>query len=159
MDSTMDLDIGFKGGLKLDGMAVPLAEGYLKLGGIVGDSDGLPFGVVVSANPTDPSVVKKGKASGNVVRGISVFDDAIAQNAPAHASRYLEAMPCAFVAKGLVKIENVDLSDVQLGYKVEFNTTTGVLGFVESTASTGAELLSNAEVVEITNDAVYVWLS
>ena len=41
MESTMNLTIGFKGNLKLNAQSVPLAEGYLKLGGIVGDSNGL----------------------------------------------------------------------------------------------------------------------
>ena len=52
MDSNLSLAIGFKGQLALNAQAVPMQEGYLKLGGIVDDTNqanGLSFGVVVSA--------------------------------------------------------------------------------------------------------------
>ena len=57
MDSNLSLAIGFKGQLKLNAQAVPLQEGYLKLGGIVdatNQSSGLKFGVVCSASSTTP---------------------------------------------------------------------------------------------------------
>nr|DAO23368.1 MAG TPA: hypothetical protein [Caudoviricetes sp.] len=86
MDSNLSLKIGFKGQLKLNAQAMPLQEGYLKLGGIVDDSmtDGLKFGVVCSSDPDSPEIFKAGHAvSTDIVRGIVVFDDAVAQNAPA----------------------------------------------------------------------------
>ena len=60
MDSNLSLGIGFKGQLKLNAQAVPMQEGYLKLGGIVdatNQSAGLPFGVVVSAPADDPAAI------------------------------------------------------------------------------------------------------
>lgn len=161
MESTMNLTIGFKGSLKLNAQSVPLAEGYLKLGGIVGDSNGLEFGRVVSADSDEPSVVYVGNNSGNnVVRGISVFDDAIAQNAPAHANKYLADMPCAFINKGLVKIMSwVDGKDPIIGHKVEFDEATGEIGFVASSADSGFAILEGAKVVDVTNDGAYIWLS
>ena len=58
MDKNMKLAIGFRGDLNLTAQAVPLQEGYLKIGGIVDSSadKGLKFGVVVSATPTDVSI-------------------------------------------------------------------------------------------------------
>lgn len=162
MDTNLNLSIGFKGQLKLTAQVVPLQEGYLKLGGLVdatNQPNGLDFGLVVSANPDDTSQIVAGLTAGNIVRGISVFDDAIAQNAPAHSGKYLAGMPCAFVSRGLVKITDwQDGKDPVIGYKVQFEDATGKIGFVESSADTDNTLLTGAEVVEVTGDGAYVWL-
>ena len=162
MDSNLSLNVGFKGQLALTAQAVPLQEGYLKLGGIVdatNQSGGLPFGVVCSAPSDDPTAIVAGNSGSNVTRGIVVFDDAIAQNALAHPGKYLAGMPCAFIAKGLVKItEWEDSLDPVLGYKVEFNNSNGKIGFVSSSAGASHTLLAGATVVEITDDGAYVWL-
>ena len=162
MDSNLSLTLGFKGQLALNAQAVPMQEGYLKLGGIVdatNQSSGLTFGVVVSAPADDPSAIVAGAGSGNVIRGISVFDDAIAQNSPAHPNKYLAGMPCAFIAKGLVKVQSWETDkDPVLGYKVQFANATGVIGFVSSSADASHTLLAGATVVEVTNDGAYIWL-
>lgn len=162
MDSNLSLAIGFKGQLALNAQAVPMQEGYLKLGGIVdatNQANGLPFGVVVSAPADDPTAIVAGKGSGNVVRGISVFDDAIAQNALGHPGKYLAGMPCAFIAKGLVKMQSWETGkDPVIGYKVQFADATGAIGFVASSADASHTLLAGATVVEVTDDGAYVWL-
>ena len=163
MDSNLSLQLGFKGQLALNAQAVPLQEGYLKLGGIVdatNQSAGLKFGVVVSAPSADPTAIVAGKGSGNVIRGISVFDDAIAQNAPAHPDKYLAGMPCAFIAKGLVKIQSWETGkDPVLGYKVQYKDDDGTIGFVSSSADASHTLLDGAKVIEVTDDGAYVWLA
>ena len=162
MDSNLSLAIGFKGQLALNAQAVPMQEGYLKLGGIVdatNQANGLPFGVVVSAPADDPTAIVAGAGSGNVIRGISVFDDAIAQNALGHPGKYLAGMPCAFIAKGLVKMQSWETGkDPVIGYKVQYADATGVIGFVASSADSGHTLLAGATVVEVTDDGAYVWL-
>ena len=162
MDSNLSLSIGFKGQLDLNAQAVPMQEGYLKLGGIVdatNQANGLPFGVVVSAPADDPTAIVAGAGSGNVIRGISVFDDAIAQNALGHPGKYLAGMPCAFIAKGLVKMQSWETGkDPVIGYKVQYADATGVIGFVASSADSGHTLLAGATVVEVTDDGAYVWL-
>lgn len=162
MDSNLSLSIGFKGQLKLNAQAVPMQEGYLKLGGIVdaeNQSTGLPFGVVCSAPADDPAAIVAGAGSGNVVRGIVAFDDAIAQNAIAHPGLYLAGMPCAFIAKGLVKVQSWETNkDPVIGYKVQFDDETGAVGFVATTADASHTLLDGAKVVEVTDDGAYVWL-
>lgn len=162
MDSNLSLGIGFKGQLALNAQAVPMQEGYLKLGGIVdatNQSTGLSFGVVVSAPADDPTAIVAGAGSGNVIRGISVFDDAIAQNALGHPNKYLAGMPCAFIAKGLVKIQSWETGkDPVIGYKVQFADATGAIGFVSSSADGSHTLLAGATVVEVTDDGAYVWL-
>ena len=162
MDSNLSLNVGFKGQLKLTAQAVPLQEGYLKFGGIVdatNQSAGLPFGVVCSASGSTPNQIVAGNSGANITRGIVVFDDAIAQNAIAHPGKYLAGMPCAFINKGLVKITDweEDLDPV-IGYKVEFNNSTGAIGFVSSSAGASHTLLAGATVVEVTDDGAYVWL-
>ena len=158
MDKNLDLSLGFKGQLKLNAQAVPLQEGYLKLGGIAAEN--LTFGVVCSAPAADPTAIVKGKGDGNVIRGIVVFDDAIAQNAPAHPNTYLKDMPCAFVNKGLVKIMSWESGkDPVLGYKVQYADATGVIGFVASSADADHTLLEGAKVVEVTDDGACVWLA
>ena len=162
MDSNLSLQLGFKGQLKLNAQAVPLQEGYLKLGGIVdatNQSSGLPFGVVCSAPADDPTAIVAGKGSGNVVRGIVAYDDAISQNAIGHPGKYLAGMPCAFIAKGLVKVQSWESGkDPVIGYKVQFADSTGVIGFVSSSADASHTLLAGATVVEVTDDGAYVWL-
>lgn len=162
MDSNLSLSIGFKGQLNLNAQAVPMQEGYLKLGGIVdatNQANGLPFGVVVSAPADDPTAIVAGAGSGNVIRGISVFDDAIAQNALGHPGKYLAGMPCAFIAKGLVKMQSWETGkDPVIGYKVQYADATGVIGFVASSADASHTLLAGATVVEVTDDGAYVWL-
>lgn len=162
MDSNLSLSIGFKGQLDLNAQAVPMQEGYLKLGGIVdatNQANGLPFGVVVSAPADDPTAIVAGAGSGNVIRGISVFDDAIAQNALGHPGKYLAGMPCAFIAKGLVKMQSWETGkDPVIGYKVQFADATGAIGFVASSADASHTLLDGAKVVEVTDDGAYVWL-
>lgn len=162
MDSNLSLTIGFKGQLALNAQAVPLQEGYLKLGGIVdatNQSSGLSFGVVVSAPADDSTAIIAGAGSGNVIRGISVFDDAIAQNAPAHPDKYLAGMPCAFIAKGLVKVQSWETGkDPVIGYKVQFADATGAIGFVSSSADASHTLLAGASVVDVTDDGAYVWI-
>lgn len=162
MDSNLSLAIGFKGQLALNAQAVPMQEGYLKLGGIVdatNQANGLAFGVVVSAPADDPTAIVAGAGSGNVIRGISVFDDAIAQNALGHPGKYLAGMPCAFIAKGLVKMQSWETGkDPVIGYKVQFADATGAIGFVASSADASHTLLAGATVVEVTDDGAYVWL-
>ena len=154
----MSLSLGFKGQLKLNAQAVPLQEGYLKLGGIAAEN--LTFGVVCSAPSADPTAIVKGKGDGNVIRGIVVFDDAIAQNAPAHPNTYLKDMPCAFINKGLVKIMKWETGkDPVIGYKVQYADSTGEIGFVSSSADASHTLLAGATVVEVTDDGAYVWLA
>ena len=162
MDSNLSLKLGFKGQLKLNAQAVPLQEGYLKDGGIVdvkNQSDGLPFGVVCSAPEDAPNIIVAGKGSGNVVRGIVAFSDEIAQTAVAAPGKYLAGMPCAFIVKGLVQIESWEEGkDPKIGYKVQYHNTTGVIGFVASSADTGHTLLDGATVVKVTDDGAFVWL-
>lgn len=162
MDSNLSLSIGFKGQLALNAQAEPMQEGYLKLGGIVdatNQANGLAFGVVVSAPADDPTAIVAGAGSGNVIRGISVFDDAIAQNALGHPGKYLAGMPCAFIAKGLVKMQSWETGkDPVIGYKVQFADATGAIGFVASSADASHTLLAGATVVEVTDDGAYVWL-
>ena len=162
MDTNLSLGIGFKGQLALNAQAVPMQEGYLKLGGIVdatNQANGLAFGVVVSAPADDPTAIVAGAGSGNIIRGISVFDDAIAQNALGHPGKYLAGMPCAFIAKGLVKMQSWETGkDPVIGYKVQFADATGAIGFVASSADASHTLLAGATVVEVTDDGAYVWL-
>ena len=160
MDSNLSLSLGFKGQLTLNAQAVPLQEGYLKLGGIVDstETDGLTFGVVVSADADTPDQFTKGCSSGNIVRGICVFDDAIAQNSPAHPNTYLVGMPCAAINHGFVWLaswtkEATDAIDPAIGCEVIFNDTTGAIEFIASgDAPTGYTVLSNASVRSVDAD-------
>lgn len=168
MDSNLSLKIGFKGQLKLNAQVMPLQEGYLKLGGIVDNSatNGLKFGVVCSSDPDSPEIFKPGHAtSTDIVRGIVVFDDAVAQNAPAHPDSYLAGFPCAAVNHGFVWVESwtkagTGAADPKIGCKVVFNTTTGAVEFIASSASAGEgyEILSGASVRSVTEQGALLYL-
>ena len=161
MNRNMDLTIDFKGGAKVNAQAIPMQEGYLKLGGIAGEN--LEFGVVVSAHPDTPDTFKKGFAIGNVVRGISVFDDAIAQNAPAHNGTYLESLPCAAINHGFLWLSGWTKTapgaiEPVIGCKVIFKNDTGAVEFLSSSDSvpSGWTELKNASVrgVDVDNGAL-----
>lgn len=161
MDQNLTLNIGVKGQLSLNAQAVPLQEGYLKLGGFVDSTqtNGLAFGVVVSADPDTPDNFVAGLTSGNVVRGVCVFDDAIAQNAPAHPNSYLAGFPCAALNHGFMWLGSwtktaTDAIDPVIGCVVIFNNTTGVIEFLAAgdTAPTGWTALTNADVRTVDAD-------
>ncbi len=161
MDSNMDLSIGFKGSAKINAQAIPMQEGYLKLGGIAGET--LPFGSVVSAHPDTPDEFKKGCPSGNVVRGVTVFDDAIAQNAPAHSDKYLEGLPCAAINHGFLWLSGWTKTapgaiEPVIGCKVIFKDDTGAVEFVAGATAVpaGWTELKNASVrgVDVDNGAL-----
>ena len=162
MDSNLSLQLGLKGQLKLNAQVVPMQEGYLKDGGIVdptNQSAGLPFGVVCSAPADDPNLIVAGKGSGNVIRGIVAFSDDIAQYAIAAPGKYLAGMPCAFIVKGLVKMQSWETGkDPVIGYKVQYKDDDGAIGFVASSADASHTLLEGAKVVKVTDDGAYVWL-
>lgn len=138
MDKNLDLKLGFKGQLNLNAQAVPMQEGYLKIGGI---ADGnLKFGVAVSADPAALDTIEAGIPSGNVLRGICVFDDAIAQNSPAHPGEYLDGMLCAFLNHGFMWFNGwtktaTGAADPTIGCKVICKDADGTIEFVGATTS------------------------
>lgn len=161
MDTNLELNIGFKGQVEINAQAVPLQEGYLKLGGIVDgtETNGLTFGLVVSAATSTPDQFVKGTGSGKVVRGICVYDDAIAQNAPAHPDKYLVGMPCAAISHGFLFLGSWTKTasgaiDPVIGCKVIFNNTSGVIEFLAASGSapSGWTELDNASVRDIDAD-------
>ena len=161
MDKHLDLSIGFKGQIKANAVAVPLQEGYLKLGGIVAPTAtaGLKFGVVCSAAADDTSAFVPGVPSGNILRGVAVWDDAIAQNAPAHPDTYLAGMPCAALNHGFMWLEGwaktaASAIDPVIGCKVIYNQTSGEIQFLASTGSapSGWAVLDSASVREVNAD-------
>lgn len=162
MESNLNLTIGYKGQLELKAVAVPLQEGYLKIGGFADNAVGaaaLPFGIVVSADPANPNVFEAGVPSGNVIRGICVYDDAIAQNAIAHPNSYLPGMPAAAIRHGFIWFDGWTTTATgagapAIGGVVIFNDTTGVIEFMAagSTAPTGWTALAAATIVDVDPD-------
>ena len=154
MDQNLNLLIGLKGQIDVQAQAVPMQEGYLKLPGIAGGSGLLKFGVVVSSDPDAPETFLPGCASGDVVRGVCVFDDAVAQNAIAHPTGYLTGFPAAAINHGFFYLGKwgktaTDAIDPVLGCKIIFKDATGDIEFVAgSTASAPSNwtFLANAQV-------------
>lgn len=155
MESNLNLGISFKGQQKLNATAVPMQEGYLKLGGIIDStlSAAVAFGLVMSAAPATSDVFTPGVPSGNIIRGISVYDDAIAQNAPAHPNGYLPGLPASVISNGLLWLGSWNTTatgaiDPVIGCQVIYNTTTGEIQFLASGASapSGWSAMSNASV-------------
>lgn len=151
MDKNLNLNIGFKGQLKLNAQAVPMQEGYLKIGGIAAEN--LAFGIAVSADPDTLDSIEAGIDSGNVLRGICVFDDAIAQNSPAHPGEYLEGMPCAFLNHGFMWMPAwtktaSGAADPTIGCKVIAKNADGTIEFIGSATDVPANWtqITNASV-------------
>lgn len=167
MDSNLNLTIGLKGQIAVQAQAVPLQEGYLKLGGIVGDSTALAFGVVVSADPDTPDTFEAGLPLGNVVRGVCVFDDAVAQNAIAHPTGYLPGMPCAAINHGFFYLGQwgktaTGAIDPVIGGKVIFKDATGEIEFI---AASGTDVpsswtqLAGASIRGIDDNGALIYLA
>lgn len=140
MDTNLSLTIGLKGQIDVQAQAVPMQEGYLKLPGIAGGTGTLKFGVVVSADPDDPDTFLAGLDSGDVVRGVCVFDDAIAQNAIAHPTGYLTGMPAAAINHGFFYLGEYGKTatgaiDPVIGCKVIFKDATGEIEFIPASGT------------------------
>ena len=94
-----------------------------------------------------------------MIRGIVAFSDDIAQYAIAAPGKYLAGMPCAFIVKGLVKMQSWETGkDPAIGYKVQYKDDDGTIGFVASSADASHTLLEGAKVVKLTDDGAYIWL-
>lgn len=161
MDTNLTLSIGIKGQVKPNAQVIPLQEGYLKLGGVVDASqtNGLVFGVVASAAAATPDVFTAGTASGKLVRGVCVFDDAIAQNAPAHPNSYLAGFQCSVLNHGFMWLGSwtktaTGAADPVIGSVVIFNNTTGNIEFMAagSSAPEGFTILDGASVRSVDPD-------
>lgn len=156
MDSNLNLMIGLKGQIEVQAQAVPMQEGYLKLPGIVDPtvSGLLAFGAVVSADPDTPDMFEPGCPDGNVVRGICVFDDAVAANAVAHPTGYLPGLPCAAINHGFFYLGKwgktaTGAAAPAIGCKVIFKDATGEIEFI---AASGTDVPSNW--TQLTNASV-----
>lgn len=162
MDRNLSLSIKFKGQAKPNAQAVPLQEGYLKIGGVVDPTAtaGLSFGVVASGAAADISKLKAGTASGRIVRGVSVFDDSIAQNAPAHPDKYLAGLPCAVINHGFFWLASwtkvaTGATDPAIGAVVIFDNSTGAIEFLAAgteSAPEGYTILGTASVRDVDAD-------
>lgn len=122
------------------------------------------FGVLVSADPDDPSTFVVGLPSGNFAVGILVFDPSIAQNDPAMNDLYFEGRPATAVTFGPLAIQGYEagLAEGKLGMTVWANKTTGIIGFeaIGTTPSSSTYVQLNAHVLEKADpNGTIIWLN
>ena len=149
--------VGFQGTAVPNALPKIYRDGYVTVGGYNSSGSNMPFGVVVSATTAAPNAFLLGNTS-NVVRGVTLFNAAIAQNDPAKNSYYFAGQPLTAMLKGQMTIAtwtktSTGAIDPIIGCVVIYNTTTGIIEF-QNTGWGGqvgwAALL--ADVIDVGND-------
>lgn len=132
----MNFSMGnFKGNGKLNGVPVFTHQLPLTKGGVMGTIDSVnapaKFGRAVSVDPDDPDTFVMGHPAGTILKGILMFDSAIARNDPGMYDEYFEGRPATCATFGLLQFSEFDTagSVPREGMHVGINTVTGQLIF------------------------------
>lgn len=149
MDKNFTMELKYTGSASPKAQAVPMQEGYVKVGGIVDESmtDGLKFGTVATWGSDN-----KMKTTGfgpNSIAGIVIYDDSIGSNAPSHSDRYLAGLPCSVLVKGVVQIDLsfVALDNPSVGESIVY-TAAGALG-TGSVAPSGGGIFAGSKILQV----------
>lgn len=144
--------VEFKGGAKINGVPTFIDKLPLMLGGIAGED--IPFGCVVSINPSDKRrTFYKGRPDTSyIVKGIAIADPSILRADPAMANIYFAGRPMTIACFGLIDILEYDAGSYAPleDNRVCFNLTTGALYFcpITTTLDTTTYQYLNALVYE-----------
>lgn len=132
----MNFSMGnFKGNGKLNGVPVFTHQLPLTKGGVMGTIDSVnapaKFGRAVSVDPDNPNTFVMGHPAGTILKGILMFDPAIARNDPGMYNEYFEGRPATCVTFGLVQFSECDPAGSlpKEGMHVGINKTTGQIVF------------------------------
>lgn len=126
--------VSFKGNAKVNAVPVFVDKLPLTIGGIAGED--VKFGRVVSIDPTDNRrKFVMGCPSGNIIKGIAMFNPTIGRADPAMGDFYFEGRPMTATTLGILEIKEYDLNqgDPMEGSTVWCNNTTGELAFNDGT--------------------------
>lgn len=135
--------------------AVPSFRNQLPItiGGIAAKD--IPFGVVVSSDPANPTHFYPGLPQDTyVVRGISMMDPTIMTNDPGMNDRYFASRPMTACIFGILQYVKYDLGDEDctapaINRVVMFNKTTGEIAFSESGTPPTGYVALNAHVTDV----------
>jgi len=123
----------FKGTANINGVPMFVTKLPLTIGGLAGED--IPFGRVVSIDPTDRRHFVLGIPTGNVVKGVSMFDPSISRADPGMNNKYFAGRPCTATTLGILDINEYDISKnppVE-GSAVWCRNNDGVLAFNDGT--------------------------
>ena len=149
MDKNFTMEINYTGSAAPRVQAVPMQEGYVKVGGIVDESmtNGLKFGTVATWGSDNK--MKTTGLSPTSIAGIVIYDDSIGSNAPAHSGKYLAGLPCAVLVKGVVQIDLsiIEADNPSVGESIVY-TSAGVLG-TGTSAPSGGGIFAGSKVLQV----------
>lgn len=125
--------VSLKGGAQINGVPTFIKQLPLTIGGIAGED--VPMGVVVSINPADRRKFVKGIPSGNVVKGIAMYNPVIGRADPGMNDFYFAGRPITAQTMGLIDISVYDTTQgaPMEGSTVWANNTSGLLAFNDGT--------------------------
>lgn len=153
--------VSLKGNAQINGVPTFIKQLPLTIGGIAGED--VPMGVVVSVNPADRRKFVKGIPSGNVVKGIAMYNPVISRADPGMNEYYFAGRPMTAQTMGLIDISVYDTAQEapMEGSTVWANNTSGLLAFNDGTdiSSSGYTKL-NAFVYETLDpNGAKIWIN
>ena len=125
--------VSLKGNAQINGVPTFIKQLPLTIGGIAGED--VPMGVVVSIDPADRRKFVKGIPSGNVIKGIAMYNPVIGRADPGMNDFYFAGRPMTVQTMGLIDISVYDTAqDAPMeGSTVWANNTSGLLAFNDGT--------------------------
>lgn len=166
MQSNLTLSVGFKGGQKMNGVAMyDNNSGIRTVGGRINENNTLPAlfgkGVYAPAANTDQFYVGKTSVAitNPVFRGLLLGNDGIRENMPARPSEYLSGSPATAVYAGVLWYDDIFREDGTtlpvVGDQVCLADATGLVATNTGTAGTGFTNI-NARVTEVIGKSVAI---
>ena len=167
MQTNMNLTVGFKGGQKMNGVAMyDNNSGIRTIGGIVSNSNTLDaeFGLAVFADAADPAQLIIGKSvtmTAAKFRGLLLGNSGIRENMPARASSYLRGTQATAVYFGALWYDTITREDGTtapvVGDLLSVEDATGKVFTRTTTAGTGFTAIPGS-VVEVAGGSVAIFI-
>ena len=153
--------VSLKGNAAISGVPTFVDKLPLTMGGIAGEE--VQMGRVVSINPTSRREFVQGVPSGNIVKGVAMYNPVISRADPAMNSVYFAGRPITVQTMGLIDILEYDTTQgtPAEGSTVWANTTTGLFAFNDGTdISASGYVQLNAIVYETLDpNGAKIWLN
>ena len=167
MQTNMNLTVAFKGGQKMNGVAMyDNNSGIRTIGGIVSDDNTLDaeFGLAVfapAASIADLIVGKSVTMTSPIFRGLLLGNSGIRENMPARASSYLRGSPATAVYFGALWYDTIVREDgttaAAVGDLLSIQDTTGKVFTRVTTAGTGFTAIPGS-VVEVAGGSTAIFI-
>ena len=167
MQRNMTLAVGFKGAVKMNGVAMYDNNGGLRtVGGIIDNDNTLDakFGLAVFSDTASPDqfIIGKSVAMGTAkYRGILLGNNGYRTNMPARANQYLRGTPATAVYHGALWFDEITREDTtapKIGDMLSIQDATGKV-FTRTAAAGAGFTAIPGSVIDVIDGAVAVMLT